>query len=104
PLMVTEALAAFGDKKFAMHYVSNIDGVQIADVLAKLNPETTLFVISSKTFTTQETMTNARTAQAWCLKAAGDKSAIAKHFVAVSTNRKLVTEFGIAEENIFDMW
>lgn len=104
PLMVTEALAAFGDKKFAMHYVSNIDGVQIADVLAKLNPETTLFVISSKTFTTQETMTNARTAQAWFLKAAGDKSAIAKHFVAVSTNRKLVTEFGIAEENIFDMW
>lgn len=104
PLMVTEALASFGDKKFAMHYVSNIDGVQIADVLAKLNPETTLFVISSKTFTTQETMTNARTAQAWFLKAAGDKSAIAKHFVAVSTNRKLVTEFGIAEENIFDMW
>lgn len=104
PLMVTEALAAFSDKKFAMHYVSNIDGVQIADVLAKLNPETTLFVISSKTFTTQETMTNARTAQAWFLKAAGDKSAIAKHFVAVSTNRKLVTEFGIAEENIFDMW
>ncbi|MGN0920485.1 MAG: glucose-6-phosphate isomerase [Cellvibrio sp.] len=104
PLMVTEALAAFSDKKFAMHYVSNIDGVQIADVLAKLNPETTLFVISSKTFTTQETMTNARTAQAWFLKAAGDKAAIAKHFVAVSTNRKLVTEFGIAEENIFDMW
>lgn len=104
PLMVTEALAAFSDKKFAMHYVSNIDGVQIADVLAPLNPETTLFVISSKTFTTQETMTNANTAQAWFMRAAGDKAAIAKHFVAVSTNRKLVTEFGISEDNIFDMW
>jgi glucose-6-phosphate isomerase len=104
PLMVTEALAAFSDKKFAMHYVSNIDGVQVADVLAGLNPETTLFVISSKTFTTQETMTNARSAEAWFMAASGDKAAIAKHFVAVSTNRKLVTEFGIAEENIFDMW
>lgn len=104
PLMVTEALSAYSDKRFNMHYVSNVDGVQIADVLEKLNPETTLFVISSKTFTTLETMTNARTAEQWFLKAAGDRSAIAAHFVAVSTNRKLVTEFGIAEENIFDMW
>lgn len=104
PLMVTEALNAHSDKRLAMHYVSNIDGVQIAETLAKVNPETTLFVISSKTFTTQETMTNARTAEAWFMAAAGDKAAIAKHFVAVSTNRKLVTAFGIAEENIFDMW
>lgn len=104
PLMVTEALSAYSDKRLKMHYVSNIDGVQIADVLAGIKPETTLFVISSKTFTTLETMTNAKTAEAWFMAAAGDKSAIAKHFVAVSTNRKLVTAFGIAEENIFDMW
>ncbi|WP_323816138.1 glucose-6-phosphate isomerase [Cellvibrio sp. NN19] len=104
PLMVCEALKDYSDKRFTMHFVSNIDGVQIADVLAGLNPETTLFVISSKTFTTQETMTNARTAEQWFMAAAGDKTAIAKHFVAVSTNRKLVTAFGIAEENIFDMW
>ncbi|MDF3012778.1 MAG: glucose-6-phosphate isomerase, partial [Cellvibrio sp.] len=104
PLMVCEALKAYSDKRFNMHFVSNIDGVQIAEVLEGLNPETTLFVISSKTFTTQETMTNARTAEQWFMAAAGDKSAIARHFVAVSTNRKLVTAFGIAEENIFDMW
>ncbi len=104
PLMVTEALNAYNDKRLTMHYVSNIDGVQIAETLAKVSPETTLFVISSKTFTTQETMTNARTAEAWFMSAAGNKAAIAKHFVAVSTNRKLVTAFGIAEENIFDMW
>ena len=104
PLMVCEALKDYSDKRFTMHFVSNIDGVQIADVLEGLNPETTLFVISSKTFTTQETMTNARTAEQWFMAAAGDKAAIAKHFVAVSTNRKLVTAFGIAEENIFDMW
>lgn len=104
PLMVTEALKAYSDKTLCMHYVSNVDGVQIADVLADLNPETTLFVISSKTFTTQETMTNAHTAEAWFMAAAQDKSAIAKHFVAVSTNRKLVTAFGISEDNIFDMW
>ncbi|UUA74337.1 glucose-6-phosphate isomerase [Cellvibrio sp. QJXJ] len=104
PLMVCEALKAYSDKQFNMHFVSNIDGVQIAEVLEGLNPETTLFVISSKTFTTQETMTNARTAEQWFMAAAGDKAAIAKHFVAVSTNRKLVTAFGIAEENIFDMW
>ncbi|MGM8228128.1 glucose-6-phosphate isomerase [Cellvibrio sp. ARAG 10.3] len=104
PLMVTEALNAYSDGRLAMHYVSNVDGVQVAEVLAQLNPETTLFVISSKTFTTLETMTNARTAEQWFLKAAKERSAIARHFVAVSTNRKLVTEFGIAEENIFDMW
>ena len=104
PLMVTEALNAYSDGRLAMHYVSNVDGVQVAEVLAQLNPETTLFVISSQTFTTLETMTNARTAEQWFLKAAKERSAIARHFVAVSTNRKLVTEFGIAEENIFDMW
>lgn len=104
PLMACEALKAYSDKRFTLHFVSNIDGVQIAETLAKLNPETTLFVIASKTFTTQETMTNAHTAERWFMSAAKDKAAIAKHFVAVSTNRKLVTAFGIAEENIFDMW
>jgi len=104
PLMATEALKAYGAKNLKMHYVSNVDGVQIAEVLEGLNPETALFVISSKTFTTLETMTNAKTAEAWFMAAAGDRAAIAKHFVAVSTNRKLVTAFGIAEENIFDMW
>jgi glucose-6-phosphate isomerase len=104
PLMVTEALNAYSDKRLKMHYVSNVDGVQIAEVLAELNPETVLFVISSKTFTTQETMTNAKTAEQWFMAAAKSHAAIAKHFVAVSTNRKLVTAFGIAEENIFDMW
>lgn len=104
PLMACEALKSYSDKRFNIHFASNIDGVQIAEVLDGLNPETTLFVISSKTFTTQETMTNARTAEQWFMRAAGDKAAIAKHFVAVSTNRKLVTAFGIAEENIFDMW
>ncbi len=104
PLMACEALKAYSDKRFTLHFVSNIDGVQIADTLAKLNPETTLFVIASKTFTTQETMTNAHTAERWFMSVAKDKAAIAKHFVAVSTNRKLVTAFGIAEENIFDMW
>ncbi len=104
PLMACEALKAYSDKRFNIHFASNIDGVQIAEVLEGLNPETTLFVISSKTFTTQETMTNASTAEKWFMAAAGDKAAIAKHFVAVSTNRKLVTAFGIAEENIFDMW
>ena len=105
PYMVTEALDAESDGKINIHYVSNVDGSQIANVLTKVNPETTLFVISSKTFTTSETMTNARTAMHWLVKAAdGDKSAIAKHFIAVSTNQTKVVEFGIDADNIFDMW
>lgn len=104
PLMVTEALKSYGDGQLKTHYVSNVDGVQIAEVLAQVDPETTLFVIASKTFTTLETMTNARTAEKWFLKASGDHNAIGRHFVAISTNRPKVKEFGIAEENIFDMW
>ncbi len=104
PLMVTEALKSYSSQTLNMHYVSNVDGVQIAEVLEGLNPETVLFIISSKTFTTLETMTNAKTAEIWFMNAAKDHGAIAQHFVAVSTNRKLVTAFGIAEENIFDMW
>ncbi|TLU66712.1 glucose-6-phosphate isomerase [Thalassotalea litorea] len=104
PQMTTEALKSYGDGTLNVHYVSNVDGNQVADVLAPLNPETVLFVVSSKTFTTSETMTNANTAVNWLLASATDKSAIAKHFVAVSTNTDKVTEFGISEDNIFDMW
>jgi len=104
PEMITEALAEYGSKDIQMHYVSNVDGTQIANVLRYLNPETTLFIVSSKTFTTSETMTNATTAMQWLVAAAFDKNAIAKHFVAVSSNKEKATAFGIEEENIFDMW
>lgn len=104
PLMVTEALAAYSDGSLNVHYVSNVDGFQIADTLRDLDPETTLFVIASKTFTTLETMTNARSAEAWFLDKAEDKSFINRHFIAVSSNRTKAMEFGVAEENIFDMW
>ncbi|WP_440053412.1 glucose-6-phosphate isomerase [Pseudoalteromonas sp. T1lg65] len=104
PQMVTEALAAYADDTLDVHYVSNVDGGQIASVLNKLNPETTLFVVSSKTFTTSETMTNAKTAVEWFLQSAQDQAAIAKHFVAVSTNLEKTRAFGIADENVFTMW
>lgn len=104
PLMVSEALKSYSDNRLNVHYVSNVDGVQVADVLRPLNPETTLFVVSSKTFTTSETMTNARTALKWLKAATSDASASAKHFVAVSTNISEATGFGVAEENIFTMW
>ncbi|WP_020209330.1 glucose-6-phosphate isomerase [Gilvimarinus chinensis] len=104
PLMVTEALSAYGDGRLNVHYVSNVDGFQIADTLRDLDPETTLFVVASKTFTTLETMTNARSAESWFLDKAKDKSFINRHFIAVSSNREKATEFGVAEENIFDMW
>ena len=87
------------------HFVSNIDGTHMAEALKKCNPETTLFVIASKTFTTQETITNATTAKEWLLKAAGgDQSAVAKHFCALSTNAVKVKEFGIDEKNMFGFW
>ena len=104
PQMVTEALKAYSDNSINVHYVSNVDGTQIANVLKPLNPEKTLFIVSSKTFTTTETMTNAKTAMRWLVNSSSDESAIANHFVAVSSNKKNVTDFGIAEENIFDMW
>ena len=104
PQMVTEALKAYSDNSINVHYVSNVDGTQIANVLRPLNPEKTLFIVSSKTFTTTETMTNAKTAMRWLVASSFDESSIAKHFVAVSSNKKNATEFGIAEENIFDMW
>ncbi|WNC71068.1 glucose-6-phosphate isomerase [Thalassotalea psychrophila] len=104
PQMVTEALKHYSDQSVNVHYVSNVDGAQITEVLAPLNPEKVLFIVSSKTFTTTETMTNANTATQWLLKSANDKSAIAKHFVAVSANVKNATEFGIHPDNIFSMW
>jgi glucose-6-phosphate isomerase len=104
PQMVTEALKQYSDNSINVHYVSNVDGTQIANVLRPLNPEKTLFIVSSKTFTTTETMTNAKTAMRWLVSSSFDEGSIAKHFVAVSSNKKNATEFGITEENIFDMW
>lgn len=104
PQMATEALKAYADDTLNVHYVSNVDGVQLHHALAGLNPETTLFVISSKTFTTSETMTNARSSVAWFLGSDATEADIAKHFVAVSTNLEKTRAFGIADENVFTMW
>ncbi|WP_333820490.1 glucose-6-phosphate isomerase [Ohtaekwangia sp.] len=103
PYMVTEALRPYW-KGLTPHFVSNVDGTHIAETLKGLDPETTLFIIASKTFTTQETMTNAASARAWFLEKTGGKGEVAKHFVAVSTNQKEVTKFGIAPENMFVFW
>ena len=102
PVMVVEALQ-FYKNHLNVHFVSNVDGDHVNEVIKKLNPETTLFVIVSKTFTTQETLTNSETLREWFLKSA-KKEDVAKHFVAVSTNLKKVTEFGINPENVFPMW
>lgn len=103
PYMVTEALRPY-ENHLNMHFVSNVDGTHIAEVLKKVNPETTLFLVASKTFTTQETMTNAHSARDWFLKAAGDEKHVAKHFAALSTNAKAVGEFGIDTANMFEFW
>ncbi|ACU06602.1 Glucose-6-phosphate isomerase [Flavobacteriaceae bacterium 3519-10] len=102
PVMVCSALKHF-KTRLNVHFVSNVDGNHIAETLKNLNPETTLFIIASKTFTTQETMTNAASGKEWFLKS-GSEQDVAKHFVALSTNIKSVKEFGIAEENIFEFW
>lgn len=104
PLMVTEALRPFCKAGINAHFVSNVDGTHIAETLKKISPETTLFIIASKTFTTQETMTNAHTARTWFLDAAKEKVFIKNHFVALSTNEKKVAEFGIAPQNMFRFW
>ena len=104
PVMVTEALKPYWVPGITPHFVSNVDGTHIAETLKLVNPEETLFLIASKTFTTQETMTNAQTARQWFLNAAKDESQIAKHFAALSTNEKEVTKFGIAPENMFVFW
>ena len=103
PLMMCTALKNFGHPRLNMHFVSNVDGAQMRDVLEKVHPETTLFIIASKTFTTQETLTNAHTARDWFLQAGSEKD-IAKHFVAISTNQKAVAEFGIDTEHMFEFW
>ncbi|ENZ4041086.1 glucose-6-phosphate isomerase [Salmonella enterica subsp. enterica serovar Alachua] len=103
PFMVTEALRPYKNH-LNMHFVSNVDGTHIAEVLKKVNPETTLFLVASKTFTTQETMTNAHSARDWFLKTAGDEKHVAKHFAALSTNAKAVGEFGIDTANMFEFW
>ena len=103
PYMVTEALRPYKNH-LTMHFVSNVDGTHIAETLKKVNPETTLVLVASKTFTTQETMTNAHTARDWLLAAAKDESAVAKHFAALSTNSKEVEKFGIDTNNMFEFW
>lgn len=103
PVMVTEALKHY-KTKLNMHFVSNVDATHIAETFKKINPETTLFIIASKTFTTQETMTNAHTARNWFLNSDATKKDVAKHFVALSTNTKEVTAFGIDSENMFRFW
>jgi len=103
PFMVTEALRPYKNH-LNMHFVSNVDGTHIAEVLKKVNPESTLFLVASKTFTTQETMTNALSAREWFLKTAGDQKHVAKHFAALSTNAKAVGEFGIDTANMFEFW
>ncbi len=103
PFMATEALRPFKNH-LNMHFVSNVDGTHIAEVLKKVSPETTLFLVASKTFTTQETMTNALSARDWFLKSAGDQQHVAKHFAALSTNAKAVGEFGIDTANMFEFW
>ena len=103
PYMVTEALRPYKNH-LNMHFVSNVDGTHIAETLKKVNPETTLFLVASKTFTTQETMTNAQSARDWLLKVAKDESAVAKHFAALSTNAKDVEKFGIDTNNMFEFW
>lgn len=104
PVMVTEALKPYGHPRLAMHFVSNVDGTHIAETVKRLNPETTLFIIASKTFTTQETILNAESAKKWFLDRANNPAAVAKHFVAVSTNARAVAAFGINTKNMFEFW
>jgi glucose-6-phosphate isomerase len=104
PLMVCDALKYYQSPDLRVHFVSNVDGTHLAETVAELDPETTLFIIASKTFTTQETLTNATSARRWLVDALGDESAVAKHFVAVSTNTEKVADFGINTDNMFQFW
>jgi glucose-6-phosphate isomerase len=104
PAMVTQALAPYGREGPRLHFVSNVDGTHLAETLRPLHPATTLFTIASKTFTTQETMANGRSAREWFLARATDEAAVARHFVAISTNEAEVRQFGIAPENMFVFW
>jgi glucose-6-phosphate isomerase len=104
PVMAYEALRFFSDRAMTFRFVSNVDGTDFVEATRDLDPAETLFIVSSKTFTTLETMTNARTAREWCLKALGDEKAVARHFVAVSTNAAEVAKFGIDTANMFEFW
>ena len=107
PVMVTEALKPYSKRDLNVHFVSNVDGTHVAETLRKLDPETALFIVASKTFTTQETLTNAQSAKDWLLASpviGGNAAAVAKHFVALSTNEKEVTKFGIDAKNMFGFW
>lgn len=104
PVMVTEALRPYGKPGLSVHFVSNVDGTHLAEVLKRVHPETTLFLIASKTFTTQETMTNAGSARRWFLESAKEPRHIARHFVALSTNAQEVARFGIDTRNMFEFW
>ncbi len=104
PVMVTEALRPYWQQGLRAHFVSNVDGTHLSEVLRQVQPETTLFIVASKTFTTQETLTNARSARRWLVDRLGTEEAVAKHFVALSTNRNAVVEFGIDPENMFEFW
>ncbi len=104
PLMVTEALRPYQSEALRVHFVSNVDGAHLEETVAELDPESTLFLVASKTFTTQETLTNAHSARRWIVESLGSEEAIAKHFVAISTNEPAVREFGIDPENMFVFW
>ena len=104
PVMVCEALKPYAKRDLRVHFVSNIDGTHLAEVLRQVSPETTVFIIASKTFTTQETITNAKSAKAWFLEKAKDQTHVAKHFIALSTNDKDVQAFGISLDNMFKFW
>jgi glucose-6-phosphate isomerase len=104
PLMACEALRPYAQDGLRVHFVSNVDGTHVAETLKKVQPETTLFIVASKTFTTQETLTNARSARHWLVQAAGSEEAVAKHFVALSTNAEAVAAFGIDTRNMFEFW
>ncbi|MCS5559545.1 MAG: glucose-6-phosphate isomerase, partial [Oceanospirillaceae bacterium] len=104
PKMVTQALRSYADSTINVHFISNIDGVEVAEILRPLNAEQVLFVVASKTFTTSETMTNAQTARNWLMASAFDERAVEQHFVAVSSNAEAVQAFGIKSEFMFSMW
>jgi glucose-6-phosphate isomerase len=104
PVMMTEALRPYWQQGLQVHFVSNIDGTHIAEALKRCRPETTLFTVASKTFTTQETIVNAKTARSWLLDVLGDRAAVARHFVALSTNAQEVSSFGIDTANMFEFW
>jgi len=104
PVMVTEALRPYWQEGLRVHFVSNVDGTHVAETLKRCRPQSTLFLVASKTFTTQETMANAATARAWLLAALGDPAAVARHFAALSTNEKAVRAFGIDPANMFEFW